>query len=94
MTDPVQRLQAARFAIESDPMSMEEIKAKIASLYHASGALLDALPTMLQSAKADGWDEGYRAEADFISTGRSWTNPYRVAAAGELARETREQGFE
>jgi len=49
---------------------------------------------MLQAAKADGWDEGHRAEADFISTGRSWTNLYRVAAADELARETREQGYE
>ena len=89
MTDPVQRLREALNAWFMPSWSDVEV-----NVLDAARALLDAFPTMLQAAKADGWDEGYRAEADFISTGRSWTNPYRKAAADELARETREQGFE
>lgn len=57
-------------------------------IHREAQALLDALPTMLQAARAEGWDEGFHEGNAFTP------NPYRVAAADGLARETREQGHE
>jgi len=87
MTDSAQRL---REALNQAHAGNAEVDASCAKIHGAAFALLDALPEMLQAARADAWDVGVENACSI----RNVTNPYRVAAADELARETREQGYE
>lgn len=98
MTDPVQRLRELEIETRA-----EEDTDRGYALRYAARALLDALPDLLQAARADGWDEGEQAGVEYGNA--KWCdarefdaereiNPYRKAAADELARETREQGHE
>lgn len=85
MTDPVQRLREALNVWFMPSWSDVEV-----NVLDAARALLDALPDLLQAAKAEGWDEGYDDDrSDGYYETQEAVNPYRVAAADELARETR-----
>jgi len=94
MTDPVQRLREALAEYERSLLTANRAVIGRAGgvLTGSARTLLDALPTMLQAAKADGWDEGVCYVVDMYDPEPYLrSNPYRVAAADELARETREQ---
>lgn len=92
--DPVQRLREVLEIREvTRSRDLEPTDARIDS---AAKDLLAALPTMLQAAKADGYDYGVETcSAAFAAAAvLDVANPFRVAASDELARETREQGHE
>lgn len=95
--DPVAALQDA---LHDHGMSLGKgalaIELAALAVSQKANALLLALPAMLQAAKADGYDYGVdTCTAAFAAAAvLDVANPFRVAAADELARETREQGHQ
>jgi len=83
--DPVQRLRDA--LTDFGYAKAAGVLTHPQRLATAAQELVDALPAMLQAAKAEAWDEGQSAGVEAGTYGDGPSNPYRNAAADELPKK-------